>query len=459
MTTSTYQDFLARKAIIFENKGFDFERDELNPVLFDFQKDLTTYALRKGRAGIYADTGLGKTIMLSEWARIVNQRTGKNVLILAPLGVAKQTINLSYELLGNEIVYSRDGEPKGSVTITNYENLKKFNADDYIGLVADESSIFKSMTGKYKEYVFDMFKYTPYKLFCSATPAPNDEAELANQSEGLGILSRTDMQAKFFVHDGNIYRLKGHSEQHFYKWLASWGMHITKPSDLGYSDEGFVLPKMEVIPIFVESGQARDGLYFTQLKGIKDRSYVRKQTHKLRCKESAGLANSINEQWIMWCGLNAESELLSKLIPDSVEVSGSHSLEYKEDAFENFVKGNIRVLVTKPKIAGFGMNFQNSWHNCSVGLTDSWESFYQYVRRQYRFGQENVVKSFIVMSDAERDIYNNVLRKEEQAKHMSRELIKNVAQYEMSEIQNIREDKTYLPDVKFKLPKFLNGRI
>jgi len=454
---SDYYDFLEKKRLLFTPRGFEVDKSDINPTLFDFQNDLTRYALRKGRAGLYADTGLGKTLMQAEWARLVCEETGGKVLIVAPLGVAKQTSKLIGDLLGTEIVYTRDGKPKGNITITNYENLKKFNSSDYVGLVLDESSILKSVGGAYKTMIFDMFRDTKYKLFCSATPWPNDMPEIANQCEGLGILSSRDMIATFFINREREWKLKGHAKDAFFHWLASWGMHLNYPSDLGYDDDGFILPPLNIIPEFVRVDYKKEGeLVFMGLKGIRDRIKIRRITMDDRCHRVAELANNSTEQWIMWCGLNPESELLTKLIPDACEVAGKHSQEYKEQAFDDFVNKKIRVLVTKPKIAGHGLNFQQSWNSCSVGLTDSFESFYQYVRRQYRFGQTQEVNAYIVMADIEKEIYDNVLRKQEAAQKIGRELIKNISQYSMVEINEIYKGIKFGIE-GFELPQFMRN--
>ncbi len=455
-----YNEFLNQKRIIFKSQGIEFDDNEINKQLFPFQRDLVKYALRKGRSAIFADTGLFKSGMLAEWSRIMIKHTGSKVLVVSPLSVAHQTIELVKRTLDIDIVYSNDGQSKNDITITNYEHIKKFNPDDYIGVVLDESSILKSLDGKYKNTLIEMFSETPYRLCCTATPAPNDIAEIANHSEFLGIMSRSDMLSTFFVHDNDGWRLRHYGIEKFYKWLASWGMSIKKPSDLGYENDGFILPELTVNPIFVKSNYTRDNeLYTTKLHGISERAKVRKLTHKVRCNEAAKLINGSGEQWIVWCGLNPEAALMKKLIPDCVEVKGSDKVEFKRHAFKNFVDGKIQVLVTKPKIAGFGMNFQNSSNAVFVGLSDSWETYYQCIRRQYRFGQDQPVNVYIVLSDIERQIFNNVMRKERKALEMSDKLIKNVQQYEKEEIENLddkiefvySEDETRSDDWTMKL--------
>jgi superfamily II DNA or RNA helicase len=431
-----YQNFLEQKRIVFKASGFEISPDALSPALFPFQRDLTRWALRKGRAAIFADTGLGKTAMQVEWGRLVNKHTGLPVLIVAPLSVARQTVQEAKKLLGLDILYNRSGDNIAPLTITNYEMVKHFDPAKFAGVVLDESSILKSLDGKTKALLTEMFGEAPYRLCCTATPAPNDIAEIANHSEFLGIMSRTNMLSSFFVHDDDGWRLKGHAKEAFYRWLASWGMSIRKPSDLSYSDEGYNLPPLNIQPLFIDIDYRPEGqLFFTGMSGISGRINVRKDTITERCEAAAELVNSSSEQWLIWCGLNDESELMARLIPESVEIKGSDSPEKKIKAIEVFQDGSVRVLVTKPKIAGMGLNFQNAHNMAFVGLSDSWEMYYQCIRREYRFGQKFEVNAFIVLTTPEQEIYQNILRKEEQAKEMSEELIKNVQQYEMEEIE------------------------
>ena len=286
-----------------------------------------------------------------------------------------------------------------------------------------------------------MFADVPYRLCCTATPASNDIAEIANHAEFLGIMSRVDMLAAFFVHESNKknaqgWRIKGHAREKFYKWMASWGMSVRLPSDLGYSDDGFSLPALSIDPLYVDAGYVpSDRLFLDEIKGIQDRALVRRETIDSKVGEAAKLVNNSDEQWIVWCGLNAESDAMTRAIDGAINVQGSDSIEYKSDKLEEFQKGEFRVLVSKPKIAGFGMNFQNCHNMLFIGLSDSWESYYQSIRRCYRFGQTEPVNVKIALADIEKDIFTNVMRKEEQANMMSEELIKNVQQYEKDEIE------------------------
>jgi DNA modification methylase len=403
----------------------------IHPMLFPFQRDLTTWAVRKGRCAIFADTGLGKTFMQVEWARII----GETTLIVAPLSVARQTVREAAKI-GVDVHYTRSGDDvTDGLNITNYEMLDKFQADRFGAVVLDESSILKSLDGKTRQKLIEMFAFTPYRLCCSATPAPNDISEIANHAEFIGIMSRADMLATFFVHDDNGWRLKGHAKEPFFRWMASWGMSIHKPSDLGYEDDGYILPKLTIAPAWVRTDyRPEDQLFFTGLNGITGRSQVRKATIGERVDAASEIVNAGDGQCIVWCGLNDEQDAMAAAIPDAVSVHGSMSLEEKTAAIEAFQDGRYRVMVTKPKIAGFGMNFQNANRMVFVGLSDSWEAYYQCIRRCWRFGQTKPVTVSIVLSEIEDAIYQNILRKEREAEDMSQQLISNLAEFEKEEI-------------------------
>jgi superfamily II DNA or RNA helicase len=389
-------------------------------MLFPFQKTLVQWALRKGRAAIFADTGLGKTLISAEWARL----TGQRVLIIAPLSVARQTVNEARKI-GVDIHYTRSGDDLRQINITNYEMISHFNPDNFGAVVLDESSILKSVDGETRTLLTEMFSATPYRLACTATPAPNDQVEIANHSEFLGILSRTEMLSTFFVHDsangsGTGWRLKGHATDAFYRWMASWSMSVKRPSDIGFSDEGYILPTLHTEPIIVGTEYRPDNqLFFTGLKGITDRSRARRGTIEKRVQCAVDLVAHDVNQWILWCGMNDESTALAQAITDSIEITGSDSPDEKIAAIEAFQRGEKRVLITKPKIAGFGINLQNCHNMAFVGIGDSFESYYQCIRRCYRFGQHHPVNAYIILSEIEQEIYANVLRKEQEANTMS----------------------------------------
>lgn len=443
---TAYAEFLEKKTIRQSAVGIDVDPNRINSNLFDFQRDFVRWACRKGRCAIFADTGLGKASMQVEIARLID----KPALLLAPLSVAKQTIWEAKKILNYEdISYSNDGKRKAALTITNYEHAHKFNEDEFETIVIDESSILKGLDGKTRKLLTNKFRNVTYRFCCTATPAPNDIAEIANHAEFLGIMSREDMLSCFFVHrhgsNGSVggWDLKGHAREPFYRWLASWSMAIKKPSDLGYSDDGFILPRLEIMPHFVETDWRPDGeLFAIQLQGITQRSEVRRETLEERVSFASDLVNRApDDQWIVWCGRNDESAEMTKRISGAVEVKGSDSVDHKIDSIERFVIGDIRVLVTKPAIFGFGMNLQNCHRMVFVGLSDSFEIYYQAIRRCYRFGQKHPVVVDIVLSEAESVIYHNVKRKEAEAKKMTEELIKNAAQYEREEISGMNESR------------------
>lgn len=435
----TYQEFLKSKRLINKAEGPNIEAVDINPILFPFQTDIVKWALRKGRSAVFADTGLGKTFIQLEWARIISGKC----IIVAPLSVARQTIREAAKI-GLTVNYCRSSEDvKDGLNITNYEMIEHLDPGLFDAIVLDESSILKSIDGKTKAKLLKLYASTPYRLCCTATPAPNDIAEIANHSEFLGIMTRNDMLASFFVHDDEGWRLKGHAEEAFYRWMASWSMSIKKPSDIGHSDEGYILPPLNIHPVFVKSAYTPDGqLFFTGLKGIQDRAGVRKSTVKDKLEAVKGIIQN-GDQYIVWCGLNTEADAVKSMMPDSRNVQGSDEPEEKAKAIEDFQDGAYNIMVTKPKIAGFGMNFQNCNKQIFLGLSDSYEAYYQCIRRSYRFGQKKPVDVFIVLSDHEQEILQNVQRKGKEAQRMSQNLIDHVKNYEVEELKGAEHDFHY----------------
>lgn len=432
-----YETFLHTKRLVAQSSGLVVVDGDIHGLLFPFQRDLVRWSIRKGRAALFCDTGLGKTFMQLEWARLIGERT----LIAAPLSVARQTVREAAKI-GISVHYSRSASDiHDGINITNYEMLDRFDPSAFGAVVLDESSILKSLDGKTRGRLIDMFRSTPYRLCCTATPAPNDISEIANHAEFLGVMTRAEMLASFFVHDDDGWRLKGHAETPFYRWLASWGMSIRLPSDIGYDDDGYILPPLEIRPLFIDVPFVPDdALFFTGLKGVGDRAKIRKGTIRDRVSAVADLVNGNDDQWIVWCGLNDESTSASQMIDGAVEVRGDQTPEEKTNAIEAFQDGAIRVLVTKPKIAGMGMNFQNCSNMAFVGLSDSWESYYQSIRRCWRFGQTKPVTAHIVLSDLERGIYDNVMNKEREASKMADRLIEHIREFEKEEISG-QDDK------------------
>lgn len=440
---SAYTEFLATKRLVVPSTGIAVRDSDIHPMLFPFQRDVTRWALRKGRAAMFADCGLGKTFMQLEWARLL----GRPTLIIAPLSVARQTVSEAAKL-SIEVRYARSGDDVvPGISITNYEMIQHFEPGQFGAVILDESSILKGLDGKTRHRLTEMFAHTPYRLCCTATPAPNDIAEIANHSEFLGIMTRAEMLAAFFVHDDKGWRLKGHAREGFFRWLASWGMSIRRPSDLGYPDDGFVLPGLHIQPDFVTASGAPDGrLFWDSLQGVSDRMAARRATIEERVSRAAELINGDDAQWIAWVGLNDEGRMLAQMVPDSVLQEGADSPDKKLAGIEAFQDGRTRVLITKPRIAGFGMNLQNCANMVFVGLGDSYEQYYQCIRRCWRFGQSRSVTVRIVLTDMDGEIYENVMRKEAQAAEMAEELFAHVTEFEREEIAGVQAHVEYAED-------------
>ena len=417
---TTYEDFIHSKRTTMPPAGFSIDRDALHPSLFDFQKDIVRWALRRGRAAIFAGTGLGKTRMQTEWAMHVHKLSGGDVLMLAPLAVAAQTVREAAEL-GYEITICRSQDDvRPGLNITNYEMLHHFEPLLFEGVVLDESSILKSFTGKTRTELIESFAFTPYRLACTATPAPNDYMELGNHAEFLGVMSRTEMLSTFFVHDGGEtqkWRLKGHAEDAFWRWVASWGVMLEKPSDLGYPDDGYILPPLNVQDVVIDVGGE-------PAKTLSQRQRARRETVAERVAACAEIVNATDRPFLVWCDLNVESEMLAAAIPGAVEVKGSDKPAFKEQAMLDFAAGKIRVLVTKPSIAGFGMNWQHCADMAFVGLSDSFEQVFQAIRRCYRFGQTRPVNVHMITTTREGAVADNIKRKEADFRKMLDEMIK-----------------------------------
>ncbi len=422
---TAYEDFLARKRRRYPNGGVDVDPAAMHPSMFPFQRDLTSWALGKGRAAIFADTGLGKTRMQVEWAR----HAAETSLILAPLSVARQTVRESAKI-DVDVRYVRDGwsVTGPGVWITNYEMIEHFDPGAFGAVVLDESSILKNVAGKTRERLTAQFRTVPYRLCCTATPAPNDVAELCNHAEFLGVLPRSEMLAAFFIHDDDGWRMKGHAADAMYRFIAEWAVALRRPSDLGYPDDDYALPPLSIIGETVRADISSDGqLFATDLGGVGGRARVRRETLDARVKRAAELADD-DRQWIVWCAMNAEAHAAEELIFGAVNVEGSWTPEEKATALEAFQDGGIRVLVTKPSIAGFGMNFQNCSRMAFLGLSDSYEQYYQSIRRCWRYGQTQPVTAHVIVSEIEQQIVANVRAKEEQASALTDALVRIVAQ-------------------------------
>lgn len=440
---SDYQNFLDSKKTIDAPTGH--EPKEVNPMLYDFQSDIVKWAVRRGRAAIFADCGLGKTPMQLEWAGQVANQTQGNVLIVAPLAVSKQT-KREGEKFGTDVtICESQSDVVHGVNITNYEKLHKFDAQTFAGVILDESSILKNYSGKLKTQIIESFKSTPYRLACTATPAPNDYMELGNHAEFLGVMTRPEMLAMFFCHDGgntSQWRLKGHAEDDFWRWLCSWAVMIRKPSDLGYDDGRFDLPDLQIHQHTIETGIPSEGMLFAvEAQSLMDRRRARRETIEARVADAAALVNGTDEPFLVWCDLNDESAMMKAAIPGAVEVKGSDSAEHKENSMLGFSDGSIRVLVTKPSIAGFGMNWQHCPNMVFVGLSDSYEQYYQAVRRCWRFGQAHTVSAHIVTADKEGAVVQNIKRKERDAERMAANMVEHMQDISSKEIRGSSAQK------------------
>lgn len=445
----SYVNFLKTKKTIDSPSGFDW--DNLPSELFDFQAAIVKWALKRGRAAIFADTGLGKTYMQLAWADAVHQFTGNRVLIVAPLCVSQQTVDESHNLDVRRVKYVREMPYKETgVFITNYEMLDNFEFESnyFDGIVLDESSILKHQDSKTRTKIINKTLSVPYKLSCTATPSPNDHMELASQSEFLGIMDASEMLSMFFTHDSgetSKWRLKGHAAVNFWEWLASWAVYIKKPSDIGFSDDGYDLPPLNLHKHIVETDHSYEDFTIKNKMGLSGRNKARRATIEQRVKYAAEIANNTEGPMVIWCNLNDESKMLTESINDSAEVKGSDSIKYKESTINDFSHGNLDKLITKPKIAGFGMNWQHCNNMIFVGLNDSYEQLYQAIRRCYRFGQKKEVNAHLIISDVEQDTLENLENKEKKVQEMQNQLCAFMKDFQTREVMALkRETSPYI---------------
>jgi hypothetical protein len=419
----TYSEFLARKEMRHAATGVDVTLDPAETThMHDWQRHIVQWALHRGRAAVFADTGLGKSRMQVAWAHHIADRS----LIIAPLSVARQTIGEAAQI-GVDVRYVRHPDDvQQGVSITNYEMAHHFDPVMFNAVALDESSILKCFTGSMRTALIRQWANTPYRSSWSATPAPNDVTELCNQAEFLGAMPRNEMLAAFFVHDDDGWRLKRHAVDPMFRWMTTWALAARKPSDVGGDDTAYELPPLRLHPEIVDVAIDTAGqLFSTDLGGVGGRHAVRKSTLDDRVARTIDLAAG-DDQWIVWCGLNAEAEKVAANVAGAVNVEGSQTPDFKADTFQAFQDGEVRVLVTKPSIAGFGMNFQNAHRMVFTGLSDSWESYYQCVRRCWRFGQHHPVDVHIVVSRLEQQIVENVRRKELEVTAWTSRLIRHM---------------------------------
>ncbi len=442
-----YRKFLKTKGI--KNSLAGFKPLWIPDFLYDFQKELVDWAIRKGKAALFEDCGLGKTPQQLVWAQNVVEKTNKKVLIVTPLAVSHQTLKEAYKFK-IKVNRSQDGVVHKGINITNYERLKSFDPNDFKGVVCDESSILKNFDGKTRKYITDFMSSIPYRLLCTATPAPNDFVELGTSSEALGEMTRNQMLGMFFTHDcktSSKWNLKGHAKKRFWQWVSTWARAIRKPSDLGFEDGDFVLPPLNFYTHTIKSNYIEDTLMSSPAVGLTEQRAEKRRTLNLRCGKVASLVSK-DKPWLIWCHLNSEGDLLEKLIPDAVQVAGRHSDDYKEEMLSGFSDGNIRVLITKPRIGGFGMN----WQHCSEMTffpDHSHEKFYQTSRRCWRFGQKKEVNCHLIASNRESVVMHNMIKKERQSIEMYNGIIR-----EMSEFQ-LGKKKIEAKMRKMRIPEWL----
>lgn len=452
-----YTKFLKSKKIENLSSGFDVDIKSISNVLFPFQKDIVKLSLSKGKFAIFASCGLGKTLMQLEWARHIFIETGKDILIVAPLAVTAQTKKEAEKLDLMVNICRNQSDVNHGINITNYEMLEHFQADKFIAVVLDESSVLKNFSGKIKQNIINMFKNTPFKLCCTATPAPNDYEEMGNHSEFLNSLSRVEMLSMFFFHDGSEtakWSIKKHGIKDFWKWVSGWAVSIDKPSDFGYPDDGFVLPELnikeEIVPVDFYAS-AGDMLFRMPSLSATDYHREKRLTIEDRALKTMQIVDSCDGVCCVWCDTNYEADALMKLMPDAVEVRGDDKIEFKEKTALDFADGKIKLLISKPSIFGFGLNFQACHNVVFCGLSYSYESFYQATRRFWRFGQKNTVNVSIVIGETEKKILDVIREKE--GKYME---LKENMQNAMNQVQDICSKKH--DDLNYKKHIVKNSR-
>jgi hypothetical protein len=449
-----YQDFIKTKKTTIENCGFN--PGKFHDLLFQFQKDISSWSIKKGKSAIWAGCGLGKTFMQISWAKQVADYTKRPVLILAPLAVSTQTIKEGKKI-NIDISLANDG----IIRINNYEQIHNIDCSIFAGIVLDESSILKNFAGKFKNKIIEAFHDTPYKLCCSATPSPNDFTEIGNHAEFLNICSRSEMLSAYFVHDSGEtqkWRLKGHAEKAFFEWLSTWAVMLEKPSNLGYPDDGFILPRLNIYQHTVKAKTDNMSLFPAPARTMNERRQARKESLEDRCKLAAELSSKSDDPWLYWCDLNDEGRLLSELVENSVEVKGSDKSEIKERYMIGFSKGTYQKLITKPKIAQFGMNWQHCNNMVFVGLSDSFEAMYQSIRRCWRFGQTRPVNVHIIISEKEGNVLANIQDKDAKAKKMLNLMILCMNDLSKAEINNTSNQKNkYITNKKMELPEWMSS--
>lgn len=451
-----YADFIKRKGTTDPATGLS-DVPPINPMLYPHQADMVKWALRRGRAALFADCGLGKGPMQMEWAK----HQPHECIIAAPLAVAHQFVREAQKF-GVDLAYAKDqSQITKRITVTNYERMDSFHVDQFGAVALDESSILKSHSGAYCTWMIEAFRNAPFRLCSSATPAPNDVMELGTQAEFLGVMTRSEMLAMYFTHDGgdtSKWRVKGHAQADFWEWMASWAVMIRKPSDLGYSDDGFDLPPLYMHEQSVSVERPTSGYLFAlEAQTLQERQAARRESIADRVRACADVVNATDRQFIVWCNLNDESAQLAAAIPGSIEVTGSDSDDKKEASIIGFLEGKHRVLVSKPRIAGIGLNLQCCADMAFVGLSDSYEQLYQAVRRCYRFGQSQPVNVHLITAETEGAVVSNIKRKEREAEDTYNSMIAHMKELNSAALHGgVTRNKTkYQPTVPMAIPAFL----
>ena len=458
---SQYEAFLANKAISDPSTGLT-DIPELPACMFPHQRDIVQWALRRGRAALFAGTGLGKSLMELAWAQAVTRATGKDILHLAPLAVSNQMAREADKFGIDARVVAKQSDCGPGTNITNYQKLDHFDLSQFGGVILDESSILKSTDGKYRTMLIDACHSIPFRLAATATPAPNDFMELGNHAEFLGVMRYTDMLATFFVHDGGStqnWRLKGHAENEFWKWMASWAVMLRKPSDLGYPNAGYDLPPLNyhqhIVGVEYAPSMETGMLFPMQAATLSERIAARRDSIDERVAKAVEVT-PLDRPFVWWCNLNSEADMLAKQIPGAVNLHGGLKDTDKERILIDFSDGKITHLVTKPSLAGFGMNWQHCADTGFVGLNDSFEQFYQAIRRFWRFGQTKPVNCHIIAAETEGATVANIKRKEADADRMAAAMVLHMADLSSAAIRgSVRDTPNYNPQIPVELPKFV----
>lgn len=438
-----YAEFLESKRKTFIESGFEIDRSQLNPLLKDFQVYGITTALRKGKFAFFFDCGLGKTFCMLEWARMVKEHTNGNVLILAPLAIVEQTKKEALKF----------GISLDVFDITNYDQLKNLSIDGYTGVVLDESSILKGRDSKTSSLIINLFRKTPFKLCCTATPSPNDHMELGQHSEFLGGMTYLEMLAMYFVHDGgetSKWRLRKHAEDDFWKYVSSWSMAIDNPETLGFNSDGYNLPEIEYIEHFIDVKNNDYSLFGDVAVSATDIHKDFKKSFDKRIEKTKELVSSNNEQWIVWALSNDETDTLKKTLEDAINVQGSDKPEFKAKHLNGFSNNDFRILITKTSIASMGMNYQNCHNMVFTSYDFKFEQFYQAVRRCYRFGQAQKVKVHLLIPRSQANVRKSILEKQQNHFNMIRQMAKYSSQSDYKKNTPQREYKK----IKILTPKF-----